>query len=1411
MKRNSLNHIIVSLGLGFFLATVPASVLSVFAQEIDESIVRPVFRTRKVSDGRFDMDSGARRARYVFDNAVRGGIDEIMRSEADEFGWAADLSDLELIRDDASSRSRHLTYRQQIKGIPIEGRFVKLSLNSLGQPTMIISGYTPIGETDDISTVPTESGGSARSVALNAFAEAGGRASDPELIFTAEKNPRLAWKIIVWPQDEPAEWVVYVNAADGSVITFYDQSMSRRHPSAIEPGKGRSSTGKENFTGGATTNPPPFPIEAISEDLAVQSPAARTPAARTPAARTPAVQTPAAQTPAVRISGTGFVFDPDPITFAGVPYAPPYVDSDDAAVPELDAARKLVTLNDISLNTDGRYVLEGPFVRIVGANQIGTITYTPPAVLTPDGFRFSRSDDGFEAVNAYYHLDQSQRYVQSLGITDRRNSPFRINPLGMTGDDSFFFPSADMIVFGAGAVDDAEDASVLWHEYAHALLDDVAPSLFNTNEGKAFHEGWSDYWAASYARHLTETGAVARTDWERVFRWDSGDGVIWPGRVLDDFDRYPDGVCTALPGSGPCNVHDDGRLWATTMMEVYSELGREITDHLNLRSHQYLAPPLTFADAAEAIVQADIDFYAGNHLDVLVTILGGRGLIDAQDLGPSILHSPLGWTEDVGGRQSIILDVIGLSDPVAEVLVFYRSGLEAWKSNTLSHTVDNTYQGLFDLPSSPGTMTYYVQAADAGGRTAVLPENAPLEIFEFTVAPDLDPPVVAYQIVDEVPLVAWPPVLSVIVLDNFGLSSVTVSYRIEAPSGAELDTGEFNLSPSENDVWQAVFPVEASVLEVDARVFFNFTATDKSVSQNITRAPVDGSFSFQVVSDGLLAAYNFDGVVSVAAFTGLFRGGSPTFGLQVAHSGAGVAGTSLQSAYPEQAGFSSMELLPVNLAGVNNAILVFWHWYDFEHDGTAEPGSDDALLFDGANIKLSTDGGQTWNMANPEGGYSGTIAGGPDNPLSGEKAFGGYGFGWRQEIIPLPASADTRIRFEFGTDATNTEQARWFAGWSIDDIQITTVRPADGGAPVAVELPPQVRTLSTMETSPGIEVRLTDDNGIADVFADYTFTNRDGMTTGALRLEMDPTGLTLFTGNFDFITDPSPSDRLTYRLRAQDFIGNTAEFQSGNGTPFQIDYLLIDQKNISQGVATSGMWISSGAGWTAEDEGLEEPPFELSSINMVPINLPVNSSDSRLVLRHSYRIFDGTGGNLKISDDGGRSWRVLEPAGGYGANLSLPDDHPMFGEPGFVGVEDASFQTIFPLDEFVGRQVYIRVDFATTRKFFTGERWSVNAIEFIRSTGDDKFDVERKFAIHFNYPNPFSGSTRIGFTVDEPGSVSLELYDLTGRRVRTVLTGFKDAGSYEETLDAGNLAGGMYILRLLSGGKSTHRSITVIR
>ena len=65
-----------------------------------------------------------------------------------------------------------------------------------------------------------------------------------------------------------------------------------------------------------------------------------------------------------------------------------------------------------------------------------------------------------------------------------------------------------------------------------------------------------------------------------------------------------------------------------------------------------------------------------------------------------------------------------------------------------------------------------------------------------------------------------------------------------------------------------------------------------------------------------------------------------------------------------------------------------------------------------------------------------------------------------------------------------------------------------------------------------------------------------------------------------------------------------------------------------------------------------------------------------------------------------------------------------------------------------------------------------------------------------NYPNPFSETTNIIFTLEEEGNVRITIWDLNGRLVQEVANGLYAAESHQETWNASNYASGVYFCRI---------------
>jgi len=68
-----------------------------------------------------------------------------------------------------------------------------------------------------------------------------------------------------------------------------------------------------------------------------------------------------------------------------------------------------------------------------------------------------------------------------------------------------------------------------------------------------------------------------------------------------------------------------------------------------------------------------------------------------------------------------------------------------------------------------------------------------------------------------------------------------------------------------------------------------------------------------------------------------------------------------------------------------------------------------------------------------------------------------------------------------------------------------------------------------------------------------------------------------------------------------------------------------------------------------------------------------------------------------------------------------------------------------------------------------------------------------------NYPNPFNPATVIEYSIASSGKVELVVYDPLGREVKTLVNGFKEAGSHSVGFDAGEFSSGIYFYKIASG------------
>jgi hypothetical protein len=90
-------------------------------------------------------------------------------------------------------------------------------------------------------------------------------------------------------------------------------------------------------------------------------------------------------------------------------------------------------------------------------------------------------------------------------------------------------------------------------------------------------------------------------------------------------------------------------------------------------------------------------------------------------------------------------------------------------------------------------------------------------------------------------------------------------------------------------------------------------------------------------------------------------------------------------------------------------------------------------------------------------------------------------------------------------------------------------------------------------------------------------------------------------------------------------------------------------------------------------------------------------------------------------------------------------------------------------------------------------------------------NVPLVFALGQNYPNPFNSSTTIRYTVPTAQQVSLDVFDVLGRRVATLVDTYQPAAEYVIRFSGKELASGVYVYRLKVGGFAASRKMVLVR
>ena len=94
---------------------------------------------------------------------------------------------------------------------------------------------------------------------------------------------------------------------------------------------------------------------------------------------------------------------------------------------------------------------------------------------------------------------------------------------------------------------------------------------------------------------------------------------------------------------------------------------------------------------------------------------------------------------------------------------------------------------------------------------------------------------------------------------------------------------------------------------------------------------------------------------------------------------------------------------------------------------------------------------------------------------------------------------------------------------------------------------------------------------------------------------------------------------------------------------------------------------------------------------------------------------------------------------------------------------------------------------------------------------DIQVSVPAKFTLEQNYPNPFNPATVIKYSIPQDQQVKLNVYNLLGQNVVTLVNGMQKAGQHEVNFNASNLASGVYFYKLEAGTRSSIKKMLLMK
>jgi len=313
------------------------------------------------------------------------------------------------------------------------------------------------------------------------------------------------------------------------------------------------------------------------------------------------------------------------------------------------------------------------------------------------------------------------------------------------------------------------------------------------------------------------------------------------------------------------------------------------------------------------------------------------------------------------------------------------------------------------------------------------------------------------------------------------------------------------------------------------------------------------------------------------------------------------------------------------------------------------------------------------------------------------------------------------------------------------------------------------------------------------------------------------------------ITLTSPNENSTLEAGRESVL--SADIIPGSGENLTVSFF-IDDEQLQQlspdGDAATYSWTPTESGTYTFHAVAEDNQFEIRSSDVTVDVLPeaefirLEAEDSELTGDTQILTDSGasSGEFVRIEEDGSYTWNGINvnEAGNYPLEIRfrLPFDSPKsqffyvnnteVGEIEFSGELNTWLTERFNVD-LVSGENSIRIE----------SSWGYMDFDYVELRGQNLLTSNQpderisEFKLGQNYPNPFNPSTVIPFTLAERSDVSLDVFDVTGRRIATLVSETMPAGTHNIQFNASGISSGIYFYRIKADQFSSVQRMVLVK